>query len=175
MTNKELKKLTRLQLLELLVEQGKEMERLKRRAERAEEKLRKRMLLLSEAGSIAEASLRLNGVFEAAQAAADQYLDSVRSMYGVAVGREEEYSEEAYLGRASMEETYLEEEYDSEELEEDPEGELEEDPEGELEEDPEERLEENPEEDFSGGRALKLEAREPEAEEREAGDSEQEA
>ena len=35
MTNKELKKLTRLQLLELLVEQGKEMERLKRRAERA--------------------------------------------------------------------------------------------------------------------------------------------
>lgn len=28
---------------------------------------------------------------------------------------------------------------------------------------------------FSGGRALKLEAREPEAEEREAGDSEQEA
>ncbi len=95
MTNKELKKLTRLQLLELLVEQGKEMERLKRRAERAEEKLRKRMLLLSEAGSIAEAALRLNGVFEAAQAAADQYLDSVRAMHGVAVEREEGYDWEA--------------------------------------------------------------------------------
>ena len=92
MTNKELKKLTRLQLL---VEQGKEMERLKRRAERAEEKLRKRMLLLSEAGSIAEAALRLNGVFEAAQAAADQYLDSVRAMHGVAVEREEGYDWEA--------------------------------------------------------------------------------
>ena len=95
MTNKELKKLTRLQLLELLVEPGKEMERLKRRAERAEEKLRKRMLLLSEAGSIAEAALRLNGVFEAAQAAADQYLDSVRAMHGVAVEREEGYDWEA--------------------------------------------------------------------------------
>lgn len=93
MTNRELKKLTRLQLLELLVEQGKEMERLRRRAERAEEKLRKRMLLLSEAGSIAEAALRLNGVFEAAQAAADQYLDSVRSMHGAAIrnGEQGEY------------------------------------------------------------------------------------
>lgn len=90
MTNKELKKLTRLQLLELLVEQGKELERLRRRAERAEEKLRKRMLLLSDAGSIAEAALRLNGVFEAAQAAADQYLDSVRAMHGVAFVREEQ-------------------------------------------------------------------------------------
>ena len=31
------------------------------------------------AGSIAEAALRVNGVFEAAQAAADQYLQSIRS------------------------------------------------------------------------------------------------
>ena len=53
------------------------------------------MLLLSEAGSIAEAALRLNGVFEAAQAAADQYLDSVRAMHGVAVEREEGYDWEA--------------------------------------------------------------------------------
>lgn len=35
MTDKELKKLTRLQLLELLVEQGKELERQRARAERA--------------------------------------------------------------------------------------------------------------------------------------------
>lgn len=95
MTDKELKKLTRLQLLELLVEQGKELERQKARAERAEKKLRERNLLLGEAGSIAEAALRIQGVFEAAQAAADQYLDSVRGMCGIAVPQEEwkEYEE----------------------------------------------------------------------------------
>jgi hypothetical protein len=96
MTDKELKKLTRLQLLELLVEQGKELERQRARAERAEKKLRERNVLLGEAGSIAEAALRIQGVFEAAQAAADQYLDSVRGMCGIAVSKEEwrEYEEQ---------------------------------------------------------------------------------
>ena len=38
----------------------------------------KREIELREAGSIAEAALRLNGVFEAAQKAADQYLYNIR-------------------------------------------------------------------------------------------------
>lgn len=99
MTDKELKKLTRLQLLELLVEQGKELDRQRTRAERAEKKLRERNVLLGEAGSIAEAALRIQGVFEAAQAAADQYLDSVRGMCGIAVPQEEwkEYEEHERL------------------------------------------------------------------------------
>ncbi len=99
MTDKELKKLTRLQLLELLVEQGKELDRQRTRAERAEKKLRERNVLLGEAGSIAEAALRIQGVFEAAQEAADQYLDSVRGMCGIAVPQEEwkEYEEHERL------------------------------------------------------------------------------
>ena len=78
MTDKELKKLTRLQLLELLVEQGKELERQRARAERAEKKLRERNVLLGEAGSIAEAALRIQGVFEAA--------GSGRSIFGQCTG-----------------------------------------------------------------------------------------
>ena len=72
------------------------MERQRARAERAEKKLRERNVLLGEAGSIAEAALRIQGVFEAAQAAADQYLDSVRGMCGIAVSKEEwrEYEEQ---------------------------------------------------------------------------------
>ncbi len=36
---------------------------------------------MSHSGSIAEASLRINNIFEAAQKAADQYVDSVRYLY----------------------------------------------------------------------------------------------
>lgn len=47
--------------------------------------LENRQLTLGESGSIAEASLRLNGVFEAAQKAADQYLENifVKDEYGI--------------------------------------------------------------------------------------------
>ena len=40
-------------------------------------------LRLEQVGSIAEAALSLNRVFEAAQAAADQYLESVKAQYPV--------------------------------------------------------------------------------------------
>lgn len=43
---------------------------------------KKREIELEDAGSIAEASLRLNGIFEAAQRAADQYLDNVKMLRG---------------------------------------------------------------------------------------------
>ena len=45
-----------------------------------EEQLKDRRILLGQAGSIAEAALRLNGVFEAAEAAAQQYLENVRRL-----------------------------------------------------------------------------------------------
>ena len=70
MTDQELKKLRRSDLLELLIAQGKENEQLRARLAQAEAQLAERKVLLTKAGSIAEASLQLNGVFEAAQAAA---------------------------------------------------------------------------------------------------------
>ena len=72
MTNKELKKLSRAELLEMLIAQSKEVAALKEQLEKAEEQLNDRKIIIENAGSIAEASLQLNGVFEAAQNAAAQ-------------------------------------------------------------------------------------------------------
>ncbi len=80
MTNQDLRKLRRQDLLEILLEQSREIDNLNRRLREAEEQLKSRQILLEEAGSIAEAALRINGIFEAAQAAAEQYLENVRSM-----------------------------------------------------------------------------------------------
>ncbi len=77
MTEKELKKLSRKQLLELLLQQTERADRLQEELDKTTEKLLSRVLTESAAGSIAEASLQLNGIFEAAQAAADQYMDNI--------------------------------------------------------------------------------------------------
>lgn len=77
MTNKELRKLSRRQLLELMLEQSKRIDELEDQLIDAHQQLENRQIEISEAGSIAEAAMQLNGVFEAAQRAADQYLLSV--------------------------------------------------------------------------------------------------
>lgn len=76
MAGKDLRKLSKTELLELLVEQGRENLALRDRAEKAEAELAKKRLLLSESGSIAEAALKLSGVFEAAQKAIDLYREN---------------------------------------------------------------------------------------------------
>lgn len=113
MTDKEMHKLSRRELLQLLLAQVKETDKVKQSlAEREKEltelqenyeRLRKRLdqkdekihtlqdtlrrdrntrrIKLQEAGSIAEAALRLNGIFDIAQKAADQYLENVRLQY----------------------------------------------------------------------------------------------
>ena len=63
MTNKELRKLSRAELIDILFELQTQ---------------------ITEAGSIAEAALRLNGVFEAAQAAADQYVRCTKDSLTIA-------------------------------------------------------------------------------------------
>ena len=80
MTGKELRKLGRPQLLELLVAQGKELEALKERLAEAEAQLADRRLAIDEAGSIAEASLALSGIFETAEAAAAQYIENIKEL-----------------------------------------------------------------------------------------------
>lgn len=78
MTDKELKHLSRAELLEMLLAQMEENEKLKRRLQDAEADLDNRRITISEAGTMAEAALRLNGVFEAADLAAKQYLENIR-------------------------------------------------------------------------------------------------
>lgn len=80
MTDKDLKRLSRADLLEMLLEQSKEVERLKLQNQKLTEQLEDRRIMIDQAGSIAEAALQLNQVFEAAQQAADQYLENIRRL-----------------------------------------------------------------------------------------------
>ena len=80
MTEKELRGLSRADLLELLIEQTKKNELLQQQLDEATAKLQSRELTISNAGSIAEASLQLSGIFEAAQTAGEQYLQNIRRL-----------------------------------------------------------------------------------------------
>ena len=82
MTEKELKRLSRGELLEMLIAQMEENEKLKTELVKAREKADSRQIAIDRAGSIAEAALALNGVFDAAQAAAAQYLENIQQLSG---------------------------------------------------------------------------------------------
>lgn len=74
-----LRKLNKLELLELLAQQERELQGLRAQLAEKEAQLESRMLMIRDSGSIAEAALKLNGIFEAAQKAADQYLENVKA------------------------------------------------------------------------------------------------
>lgn len=80
MQDKELRKLKRVELLELLVEQATEIEKLRQELEEAQQALERRELMVSQCGSLAEAALKINEVFAAADRAARDYLNNVRAM-----------------------------------------------------------------------------------------------
>lgn len=78
MTEKELKKLNRYQLLELLIMQTERADQLQKELKEVRQELDAQQIRISNLGSIAEASLQLSGVFEAAQKAAELYLTHAR-------------------------------------------------------------------------------------------------
>ncbi len=63
-----------------MIEQKKELEALKLELEEARKALQNREIMLNEAGSIAIAALQINGIFEAAQAAGQQYLENIQKL-----------------------------------------------------------------------------------------------
>ena len=78
MTPKELRRLRRSDLMEMLLQLSRENLQLRQDLEDARQQLQEKHIKIEEAGSLAEAVLRLNGIFEAAQAACDQYEENVR-------------------------------------------------------------------------------------------------
>lgn len=78
--SKRLKRLSRAELLELLLAQTMETERLQDELDKANAKLADREIKIDAAGNLAEAVLNVNGVMEAAQAAAQQYIDNARDV-----------------------------------------------------------------------------------------------
>lgn len=87
MTDKELRRLSRAELIEILYALQKQNEQLTEQNQQLSEQLEDRQLRMQKAGSIAEAALQLNGVFEAAQAAADQYRFCAREALSAAEQR----------------------------------------------------------------------------------------
>jgi len=78
LTEKDLKKLNRYQLLELLIVQTERADKLQARVDELEQQLQERELKMDSMGSIAEASLQIGGVFQAVQAAAELYLSAAK-------------------------------------------------------------------------------------------------
>lgn len=78
MTEKELRKLSRSELLQMLITQMEENKGLNEQLQVLQEQQKERKIMMNDTGSIAEAALKVNGVFEAAQAAAQQYLENIQ-------------------------------------------------------------------------------------------------
>ena len=77
---KKLKKLSRAELLELMIEQSEKIDELTAKLEEAEAELHDRTIAVEEAGSLAEASVKISGVFQAAQEACAIYTENVRRL-----------------------------------------------------------------------------------------------
>ena len=80
LNQKELRHMNRAELLELLLVQAEENERLRQQLKAAQQSLADRRIGISQSGTMAEAALKLNGVFEAADKAARQYVENVQRM-----------------------------------------------------------------------------------------------
>ena len=77
--NKELRKLKKSELLEIMLKQGEEIDRLREQVAELEAQLEDRQFKLNKVGSIAEASLAVTKIFEEAEKAAVIYLENIRS------------------------------------------------------------------------------------------------
>ena len=73
---KSMRKLRKRELMELVQSQNSQLLALQEKVNQMQEQLDKREIIISESGSLAEASMRLSGVFEAAQKACDQYTEN---------------------------------------------------------------------------------------------------
>lgn len=80
MTEQELRKLKRADLIELLISQIRENDYLTKQNAKLSQMLEEREIKIDEAGSIAEAAIAINNVFADAQAAADQYLENMHAL-----------------------------------------------------------------------------------------------
>ena len=78
MADRQLRKLRRDELLRMLLEMEQENEQLAAENRELRRQVAQRELAIAESGSLAEAALKLSGVFEAAQEAADLYLENVK-------------------------------------------------------------------------------------------------
>ena len=99
MTEKELRKLGRGDLLNLLLEQSRENQKMREQLQALQDALADKTLCIDRAGSIAEASLQLSGVFQAAEQACQMYTQNIMQLNqrqeAICAQREKESQEKA--------------------------------------------------------------------------------
>lgn len=79
MTDKQLRHLSRADLVEIICQMKQTEQELRAQLDEAQAALADRAIKIQEAGSIAQAAVKINGVLEAAQAAADDYLAQIHA------------------------------------------------------------------------------------------------
>ena len=79
MTPKELKRLSRNDLLEMMLDLSKENEMLRNENKQLSTQLNARNITIENCGSLAEAALQLNGIFQAAETACAQYTENIHN------------------------------------------------------------------------------------------------
>ncbi len=104
MTDQEISKLTRKELIEMLLAATEENAGLKEEIEKLNRELRVRRIAIESSGTMAEAALKLNRVFEAADAAAKQYLQNVKAKADAEKKSEEDTAKTAKEVEAAVEE-----------------------------------------------------------------------
>lgn len=77
MDGKELKRLNRKQLLEILLAQVTRIEELEKEISKLQKELSSKKIAIKDSGSLAEATLKLSGIFEAADQTCKEYLENV--------------------------------------------------------------------------------------------------
>lgn len=78
MTDKEFKRLSRVELIEIIYQLQLDMQQMQKENVELKAALESKQLKISKAGSIAEAVIGLSDIFTIAQAAADQYLGEIQ-------------------------------------------------------------------------------------------------
>ncbi len=80
MTDKQLRRLNRAALIELLIEQAEANEALEAKVALLEQQVKSKTIAVSTAGSMADAAMELNNVFTSADKAAQQYLENIKDL-----------------------------------------------------------------------------------------------
>ena len=80
MTDKEFKRLSRAQLIEIIYQLQLQIDKLDEQKQALESELADKRLRLSNAGNIAEAALEISNCFRSAQNAAEQYLNEIQAI-----------------------------------------------------------------------------------------------
>ena len=102
MTDKEFKRLSRAQLLDVIYQLQLQVDELTKQNQALKTELRDKRLRIDNAGTLAEAALEINNCFKNAQNAADQYLNEIKAIREEAEAERRRIIEQAQAEAAAL-------------------------------------------------------------------------